>query len=206
MELMKRMLALAALAAASTLQAPVAAAVTIDFLPSAQTVALGDPASVDVVISGLDVLGEIVGSYDLDATYDASVLTATDVTFHTALGGPLDSFPGFDLATPGVVDFFEVSFLSDADLAAIQGDSFTLATLVFDAIAVGTSPLGLIATGTFNFVVGSGAMELTVDTGTGAITVEDAGSVPEPTTGALLAAALSVLVVRGRARQRAPRR
>jgi len=38
------------------------------------------------------------------------------------------------------VDFAALSLLSDADLAALQGDAVTLATLQFSALALGTSP------------------------------------------------------------------
>ena len=195
---MKPIFALVVVVGGGLLQAPGVEAVTIDFVPSSQTVALGDPVSVDVVVSGLDVSGEIIRAFDLDATYDPSILSATDVLIDTSLGGLLDSFGGFDLSTPGVVDFFEVSLLSDSELEAIQGDSFTLATLLFDSIAAGTSPLGLVAEGGFNVVVGSDWTELTVQTGIGAVTVQDdgGGTVPEPSTGLLLVVALAVLATR----------
>ena len=52
--------------------------------------------------------------------------------------------PGRRWCAGGLVDLAEVSLESDLDLAALQGNSVTLATLAFNAIGTGT--------GTFNFV------------------------------------------------------
>jgi len=69
------------------------------------------------------------------------VVAATGVNFGAALGVlGLEVLTNFDLATPGLVDFAALSLLSDADLAALQGDAVTLATLQFSALALGTSP------------------------------------------------------------------
>ena len=54
-------------------------AAAIGFAPASQTAGVGDSLSVDIVIS--DLAGEIVSAYDLDVTYDASVLSATAVSF-----------------------------------------------------------------------------------------------------------------------------
>ena len=101
-----------------------ATAITIGFSPASQTVEVGDTVLVDVVIS--DLAGEIVSAYDLDVTYDASILSATDVTFGTFLGDEFffEVFNDFDLSVPGVVDFAQLSLLSDFELAALQPDSF----------------------------------------------------------------------------------
>ncbi|RNC65601.1 MAG: hypothetical protein ED859_17430 [Desulfuromonadales bacterium] len=63
-----------------------AMAITIGFQPAAQTVGLGNSVSVDIVAS----LGsnEIVAAYDLDLSYDSTILSATNVTFGTMLGDP----------------------------------------------------------------------------------------------------------------------
>ena len=95
--------------------APVAWAVSLDFVPATQTVQLSDLVMVDVVISGLNAGGDdSVGDFDLDVTYDASLLTASGVTFGTELGdGFFTSLQSFSLATSGVVDLAEISFLFD---------------------------------------------------------------------------------------------
>lgn len=162
-----------------------ALAITIDFLPSSQSVAVGDTFDVDVVISGLWDAGEIVSAYDLDVSYDATNLSATGVIF----GGYLDDllFPGFFtiqdavLSTAGTVDLFELSFLWDDELAVQQPDSFTLATISFDALVAGTS--ALIFEPYLNFgidVKGRDALVLPLDVGIGSINITDVASVPEP--------------------------
>jgi hypothetical protein len=74
-----------------------------------------------------------------------------------------------------LIDFAAVSLLSDAALLALQGgDSVVLATLNFDAIAIGTSSLEFHFDA-FNDVKGSGNTPLTLDAKAGSVAV-----VPEP--------------------------
>ena len=98
-----------------------AAAVNIGFDPDSQSVVFGSSLEVDIVFSNLG--GEIVSAYDLDITYDSSVLDATGVIFTTALGDELffEVFSDAVLSTPGIVDPFQLSLLSDPELLAIQG-------------------------------------------------------------------------------------
>jgi len=167
-----------------------ASAITIDFLPSNQSVAMGDTFDVDVVISHLWDAGEIVSAYDLDVSYDATILSATGVTF----GGYLDDllFPGFSiqdavLSTTGIVDLFELSFLWDDELAAQQLDSFTLATISFDALMAGTSALIFEPDPLYGIdVKGRDYQILPLDVGIGSITVD----VPEPASLFLLLSGL----------------
>jgi hypothetical protein len=154
--------------------------------PGAQTVNQGGTASVDIVATPGPQ--EIVAAYDFDIAYDASIVTATGVTFGTMLGGPSDSFQDFDVSTPGVVDLAEVSLLPDADLALLQGGGeITLATLTFTGDHIGTSAVSFINYGSGgNDVKGAsntpyGSPGLT----NGSITVVSSG-VPEPSTLLLL--------------------
>lgn len=132
-------------------------AVTISFDPVAQTVPVGTSVDVDVVISGLgDYMPDSLGVFDLDVTFDTTILSFTgyqlgpylgDTTFGEALDLSWGEF------IPGVVNVAELSFLeSDAFtcifcippyLDDLQPSSFTLATLTFDTLALGTSPLEL---------------------------------------------------------------
>ena len=118
-----------------------AGAITIGFQPSAQSVAIGDSVDVDITVSGLEAggLDEIVSAYSLVIGYDASILSATGATFGSSLGF---SFSSSDLAyDTGEVLISELSLSPDDELAALQPDSFVLATLSFDATGQGTSSL-----------------------------------------------------------------
>ncbi len=169
-----------------------AGAISIGFSPGSQTVDVGDPVFVDVVIS--DLAGEIVSAYDLDVTFDASILTATDVVFGSFLGDEFffEVFNDFDLSGSGVVDFAQLSLLSDLDLALMQPDSFVLATIEFAAIGGGTSALDFVAP---LDIKGLGASIIDVDPASGSVT-----AVPEPS--AALVFALGAFIVGGATRSR----
>ncbi len=154
-----------------------AEALTIGFSPATATVEIGSVVLVDVVVS--DLGGEIVSAYDLDVTYDASILSVTDVTFGLSLGDEAwwEVFNDSNTSVPGLIDFAQLSLLSDADLAALQPASFTLATLEFQAVAAGTSSLDFTFD-TFNDIKGLNAEMLEVDAGSGSVTVSN--PIPEP--------------------------
>jgi len=181
-------------------------AIAISFSPSSPTVHVGDSFDVDVVISGLSAAGEIVSAYDLDVSYDAALLSATGVQF-----GPwLDdlslvaaSFQAVDLTIPGLIDFAELALLSDAQLAAVQPDTFTLATLSFDALSVGNGPLFFIPDVSFGIdVKGRNAAILSpMNAGIGDITIAQA-RIAEPETLWLMLIAMMGLVLSSRHRIR----
>lgn len=167
-------------------------AIFLDFEPSVQVVPVGETAAVDVVISGLDAAGEIVSAFDLDVLYDDAILAATSVTFGSFLGDldPLafETIVDSDLSMSGVVDFAELSLLSDFELEGLQMglDSFTLATLSFDTLAVGTSPLTFFIDESIGKdVKGRNAQVLDLTAGSGSIS-----AVPEPGTLLLIGAGL----------------
>ena len=70
-------------AAVSLLLAGSASAISIGFAPSDSRVLIGDTVAVDVVVS--ELAGEIVSAYDLYVVYDATVVTATGVSFANSL-------------------------------------------------------------------------------------------------------------------------
>ncbi len=145
-----------------------AGAVSVTFNPVSQTVEQDETVLVDVVVSDL-VAGSApsVSSFDFEVAYDPSVLTATGVTFGGALGdGFLTSFQGVDLTGAGLVDFAELSFLSDF---SSQLDSFTLATLAFDAVASGTSAFSF----TQSLLGDAFGGDLNHTSGTGSVTVDE---------------------------------
>lgn len=155
-----------------------AMAVMIGFDPASPIpVTAGDILDVDIVVS--DLGGQIVSAYDLDVTYDPLLAVVNNITFGDALGiSNVDTFAGgFDLV--GIVDLFEVSFLSDADLALWQGGGpLTLATIQFDILEDGDLALDFIWD-EFNDVKGSNNRVII--------------PVPEPGTLLLVAAAIAGL-------------
>jgi hypothetical protein len=118
-----------------------ALAVTLEFLPASQMVGLGRPVSVDVVISGLAAGGpSSVGAFDLDVSFNPSILSSTGVRFGQFLGGPGEVLTTSSLGR-GVIDLAAVSFLSPQELNALQPARFSLASLDFSPLREGTTPL-----------------------------------------------------------------
>jgi hypothetical protein len=128
------------LATALTLvMAASAQAASLSFSPVTSTITVGDPVSVDINISGLESVD--LAGFDLDVTYDDSVLSYTDYTLYDGLGdissGEADDWSNGDDGS-GTVNLAELSYLSDL---SGQSDFFTLATITFDGLAVGNSAL-----------------------------------------------------------------
>ena len=90
-----------------------------------------------MVVSGLGGGDSSISAYDLDISFDSSLLTFDSVEFGALLGGPADSFQDSGLLGAGVLDLAELSLLGAGDLDALQPDSFVLATLHFTPIAPG---------------------------------------------------------------------
>jgi hypothetical protein len=172
-----------------------ASALNIDLVPGFQIVDPGDTFTLDIVVSGLEAVtpNEIVSAYDLDVTYNSSAFTATNVTFGSLLGSSLQNF---SLATLGVVDLAEVSLESDADLAVLQGDSVTLATLAFMASGSGGGNFNFVFNAT-NDIKGNSAAVLDLTAGTAAVAVT-----PEPGTLVLLASGFACFMLHRRIRIR----
>ncbi len=135
-------LRLAALLSVGLMAAPAFAdPVELRFDPDAQTVDLGSFVTVDVIANPLD--DDLVAVFDFLIDFNSSIVDIVAVSFGTALNGgdPLASFPFAALFGPGTLNIAEVSLLDEDDLEDAQGGAITLATLTFEAIAVGTSDL-----------------------------------------------------------------
>lgn len=127
-----------------------APALTIGFEPAGQVVTLGDPASVELRISGLGSgAAPSLGVFDLVVAFDPAILAFSGASFgDPLLGDQLDLFglgsiTDVDAGLPGSVRLFELSLDLATDLDTLQASAFTLATLTFDTIGLGTSTLDL---------------------------------------------------------------
>jgi len=176
--------------------------IPIDFNPTDQTVEFGDQVSVDVVVT--PGLTDIIAEFDMIVNWDAGLMSLADVVFGPALGDSL-FFEAFTTAIDlggGMLNAAELSLLPELLLAGLQGGSpFTLFSLTFDTIGVGTSSLDLtgnifLQVDPFNFIGDAGGLPLEALAGTGSITIEEAPvTVPEPSTWMLMLIGLAALTL-----------
>lgn len=170
--------------------APAAADPIVSIVPGFQSGNIGDVFNVDVVISNLG--GVAISTFDIDITYDASILLGQSVVFGGLLGdGVIDSLQFANFAG-GVADVFELSFLVGPDLLALQGgNTFTLARLAFQGLSAGTSALDI----TQSIVGDDLGAGLAVTVQNGSIQVGGPVGVPEPAALVLVALGLAMLVL-----------
>ncbi len=198
---MKKSIAAALCAAWALLATSESHAILIEFVPDSQSVTLGSTADVELVVSGLDDFSaDSLSVFDIDVSFDPALLDFTAVAFgDPVLGDRLDLFGlgSFTDVIPGVgtVNLFELSFDLPGDLDTLQAGSFTLATLTFDTLALGTSAL-LVS---INALGDSFGFPLFADVSAGSIT-----SVPEPSALALFWVGLAALAFVSRRRKKAP--
>jgi hypothetical protein len=170
----------------------------IGFDPATQDVVLGNPANVDLYFSQVTDLFTL-GTFDLDISFDPTILSFSNVTFgDPILGDQLDFGSGFGSIYAdidfggGLVNLFGLSTDLPTVLDANQAGSFILATLTFDTLALGTSPLGL----SVNALGDEWGDPLSADLVSGSINV-----VPEPATLLLLGSGLAGTGFLGRKRR-----
>ena len=177
-----------------------ASAATLSFDPSNQSVGLSDSVLVDLRISGLG--DDILTGFDLDISFDDSILGFQGFTFVTGLGpGTINDVTD---SGGGIVNVFELSFETDEDLMASQPNDFVLGTFNFNALSIGTSALDIIIIGlagefVFDDLLGMEvASELSADTQSGSVSV-----IPVPAAIWLFGTALIGLVGFSKRRQAA---
>jgi hypothetical protein len=176
----------ALLLACAALLSHEASAVTIGFAPDTVIAGVGDSFTVDIVVS--DLGSDVVAGFDLDVLFDPAVLLATSVAFGPYLGAA--TVTASDLTVPGVADLFQASFLSTADLAALQTGPFALATLGFDVVGAGSSSLSF-RFDSVNMLVGGDGQVLDVTARSGSV-----GAVPEPSAALVFATGCALVGLR----------
>lgn len=180
--------------------APASQAAVVNLSPASATLVSGDSIAVEIVISGLGT-GQALGGFDLDLVYDPTVLVASSVSFGGALGVEGLELFSTSVLSAGRIDLAAVSLLAELDLLALQSSSFSIATVVFDALAPGGTDIqfdlttfpGLLLSDAFGSAIAASAVGGTSVTVTGG-----GGSVPLPGTWALAAVALALVPSRQR--------
>ena len=158
---------------------------TLGIQPASTTVEPGDAVTLDIDISNVTDLY----AFQFNLGFDPSVLTATAITEGAFLpgGGPT-------LFIPGAVDNVAgtIAFTADTLVSLVPGltGSGTLATVQFNALALGTSAITLSNI----FLLDSSLNLIDSSLSSGTVTAK-AAAVPEPSTGFLFGIALISLGV-----------
>ena len=183
-------------------------AATISVSPTNQTVSVGDTVTVSIDVYGLGAgSAPSIGTFDFDVRFDPALLTFGYATF----GNQLDILGLGDIqaatpSIPGSVNLFELSLDSATDLNNLQLPAFTLATLMFDTLAEGTSPL----TVTVNALGDADGNALDANIQNGSIIVQNGtptNATPEPSSRALVGITLIAIATALRQiRRRSPAR
>jgi hypothetical protein len=160
---------------------PVRAAM-ISVSPVSQNATEGTPVTIDVVISDMVDGAPSLGAFDLDVTFDPAILRFNTVSFgDPSLGDQLDllglgSSTGFEASTLGMVNLYEVSLDTVADLNNLQADTLVLFSLTFDTLGEGISAVGLA-----DVKLGDAqGFPFEADLGAGSVTVSPGTPVPLP--------------------------
>ena len=199
-----RTLAIAAVAATAFL-GQAQALPTVSISPDTQTIAVGDSASIAIIVSGLTQPADAVGGFSLNSAFNDTFLSSVGYTLDpNAKMGAFDSSNDFSGGfSGGSLDLYYIANVAEdeSSLAALQGASFTLATVQFDGLANGLSPLRLSEVTLSNW--NGDETRPNVDR-RGEICVAPAGAncniinVPEPNVDAAGGTALGALALRRR--------
>jgi uncharacterized protein (TIGR03382 family) len=196
-----RSLAALALAVAGFLGVAQAAPV-VSINPATQDLDVGVQTTIEIVVSGLTQSAEAIGAFDITLDFDDSLLSGISFAFDPAgtMGLGDDFFAGGFAGGSVNLVYLADLLLSQDDLATAQGASFVLATVTFEGLANGLSPLTLSQVDLSDY---NGDFLLQDANRNGSICVGgNCNTVPEPGTYGLAGVALLAAGWAGRARRR----
>jgi hypothetical protein len=175
---------------------PASAQITLSLSPSSQTNVVGGMEAYNLVVSGLkgsaDYNGPALGGFDVQLDFNSTIASAQSVTFGSMLNLSGNDFQYSDLtSTPGQITLAEISYDSAAALEGAQTKSFTLATIDFQGLALGSTTLTIDPGSSLSDENGN-TLDV-VSLNNGSLTV---AAVPEPSTCALGSMALMLLGLR----------
>lgn len=178
-------------------------AISIDLVADNTSVTAGSLVSVAVNISGLnDMSAPALGVYDLDVIFDNSLFAFNNLFWGDSSKGNQLDLNGFgslqsNNLSAGLINLFELSFDDIASLNNGQAGEFTLFTLVFNAIAIGSGNFSLGA----NLLGDAEGAYLPLDTINNTQVVVTSVTVPEPSSLLLLLGLVAVMTLRARMAQ-----
>jgi Cohesin domain len=185
----------AVLAFCSLIFASHANSISLEFSPETQSVKSGAIVTTGLRVAGLgNSAAPSIGTFDIDISFDPTILTFQSVTFGDSVAG--DQLDLFGLGSiksstesSGLVNIFQLSLDSATDLDALQLASFTLAIFSFQAKAPGTSGLSLSVN-----ALGDGLGEaLATDVSDGSVIVDKNNTIPEPNAVFIFASGLLLI-------------
>lgn len=178
-------------------------AISIDLVADQASVNTGNLVSVAVNISGLNnTSAPSLGVYDLDITFDNNLFLLDNLVWgDSSKGNQLDlngfgSLQSSNLSV-GLINLFELSFDDIASLNNGQAGEFTLFTLVFNAIAIGSGNFSLGA----NLLGDAKGEYLSLNTINNTQVAVTNVTVPEPSSWLLMLGLVAVVVLRSRMAQ-----
>jgi hypothetical protein len=152
-------------------------------------------------INGLgNLTAPSLGTFDVNLDFDPTVLSFNNAVFGDPVLGDLLDPTGLgntiSFASPGfgTVELFDLSLDSDTQLNTLQPGTFTLGSVMFDTIRVGTSTVDI----TINALGDADGNSLSADIQNGTAQVTAVSSVPEPSTLPLVATVGMLVLIAGR--------
>ncbi len=174
--------------------------VGVVFDPATKQAILGNGFTLNIDAALIDDGADNVNAFEFFFAFDPAILSLDDVVFGAAIneGNPSNSFQNWSVSA-GQAEICELDMVSNA--LPSQPGAFTLATLHFTPIALGSTPLSFDAQG--SIVLGPTQMQPFFEDGQ--VTVQapsgdDTPTVPVPTSLSLVVLGLAGLKLRRKQR------